>query len=63
MTESSVGIEKLCDLFKVDRVPMRRSSVLLSFNFRKFEVNQDLMSEKQSVRDEGGSLRLGLVDR
>lgn len=63
MTEPSVGMEKLCDLFKVDRVPIRRSSVLLSFSFRKFVVNQDLMSAKQLVRDEGGSLWLCSVDR
>ena len=34
--------EKLLTLDRVDLVPRRRSSVLLQFNLRKFEVNQFL---------------------
>ncbi len=41
-----MGIEKFRGLFNVDLVPIRRGSVLLLFNLRKFEVNQDFMSRK-----------------
>ncbi len=61
MKELSMGIEKF-SLFNVDLVPIR-SSVLLLFNLRKFEVNQDFMSRRQLVREDGGSLELGLVER
>ena len=44
-------------------VPMRRTSVLLLFNLRKFRVNQVFISVMQSVRDVGGRVDEGLVDR
>ena len=50
-------------LDNVDWVPIRRISVLSLFNFRKFEVNQDLISDKQAVREEGGSVEFGLLER
>ena len=55
--------EKLLDFVKMDLVPMRRTSVLLLFNLRKLEENQDLISCKQSEREEGGRVEVGLVDR
>lgn len=54
---------KLLALDRVDLVPTRRSSVLSLFNLRKFAVSQDLISERQRVREEGGRVELGLVDR
>ena len=50
-------------LDKVDFVPMRRTSVLLLFNLRKFWVNQILISVMQSVREVGGKVDEGLVER
>ena len=47
----------------VDWIPIRRISVLSLFNFRKFEVNQDLISDKQAVREEGRSVEFGLLER
>lgn len=61
--ELSIVREKLLDLDRVDLVPTRRSSVLSLFNLRKFEVNQDLISERQWVREEGGREELGLLER
>ncbi len=58
-----MGIEKLWSLFNVDLVPIRRSYVLLLFNLRKFEVNQDFVSTRQLLREDGGSLELGLVKK
>ena len=55
--------EKLLTLERVDLMPMSRNSVLLLFNFRKFEVNQDLISERQEVREGGGSVEFGLEER
>ena len=55
--------EKLSTLDSVDWVPIRRISVLSLFNFRRFEVNQDLISNKQAVREEGGSVEFGLLER
>ena len=55
--------EKLSTLDSVDWVPIRRISVLSLFNFRKFEVNQDLISDMQVVREEGGSVEFGLLER
>ena len=63
MEELSMGMEKLWSLFSVDFVPIKRNSVLLQFNLRKFEVNQDFISRRQLVRDRGGSVELGLVER
>lgn len=42
---------------------MRRISVLSLFNFRKSEKNQDFISDKQAVREEGGSVVFGLLER
>ena len=55
--------EKLSTLDRVDLVPTRRSSVLSLFSLRKFEVNQDLISERQWVREEGGRKASGLLDK
>lgn len=38
---------KLSTLDSADLVPMRRISGLSLFNFRKFEMNQDFISDKQ----------------
>ena len=54
--------EKLSTLDRVDLVPTR-SSVLSLLSLRKFEVNQDLSSERQLVREEGGRVASGLLDR
>lgn len=54
--------EKGFILLRVDLVPMRRSSVLLPLSLRKFEVNQVCISVRQSVREEGGSVELGLLE-
>ena len=51
--ELSMVREKLLTLDKVDLVPTRRSSVLSVLGLRKFEVNQDLISERQWVRKGG----------
>lgn len=56
-------IEKVSTLERVDLVPKRRSSVLSLLSLRKFEVNQDLMSDKQEVREGGGSVAVGLQER
>ena len=37
----------------VDWIPIRRISVLSLFNFRKFEVNQDLIFEKAGSKGRG----------
>ena len=55
--------EKLSTLSRDDLVPTKRISVLLLLSLRKFEVNQVCTSERQSVRDEGGRMELGLVER
>ena len=55
--------EILLALASVDLVPTRRTSVLLLLSFRKLEVNQDFISVKQEVREEGGRVVDGLADR
>ena len=55
--------EKLSTLSRDDLVPIKGISVLLLLSLRKFEVNQVCTSERQSVRDEGGRMELGLVER
>ena len=55
--------EKLSTLDRVNLVPIRRSSVLSLLSLRKFEVNQDLISERQWVREEGGRVVSGLLDK
>ena len=55
--------EKLLVLDKVDLVPMRRTSVLLLFNLRKFCVNQVFISEMHSVIEVGERVDEGLVEK
>lgn len=52
--------ENRSTLERVDFVPMRRISVLSHLSFRKFEVNQDLMTDKQEIREGGGRVELSL---
>ena len=63
--EVSMVREKLSTLDRVDLVPTRRSSVLSLLSLRKFEVNQDLISERQWVREGGvrftGQIELGVI--
>lgn len=61
--ELSIVREKLLHFVKVDLVPMRRTSVLLLFSLRKLPENQDLISCRQSEREEGRRAEVGLVDR
>ena len=61
--ELSIWREKLSILESVDLVPTRRISVLSLFNLRKFEVNQVFISVRQLVREEGGRVEFGLVER
>ena len=44
-------------------MPIRRNTVLSLFSLRKLEENQDLSLVKQSVREEGGRVELGLLER
>ena len=61
--ELSIEMEKLSTLDRVDLVPTRRISVLSLLSLRKLEVNQVCSTERQSVREEGGRMELGLVER
>ena len=61
--ELSIEREKLSTLDRVDLVPTRRISVLSLLSLRRLEVNQVCSSERQSVREEGGRMELGLVER
>lgn len=54
---------KVSTLESVDFVPMRSISALLLLSFRELEVNQDLISERQEVNEEGRSVEHGLVER
>ena len=56
-------MEKLSGFVWVDLVPMRRTSVLLLLSLRKLQVNQVFISEMQSVREVGGRVDEGLVER
>lgn len=47
----------------VDWVPIKIISFLSPFNFRKLEVNQNLISDKQAVREEGWSAESDLLER
>ena len=58
-----MGREKSSTLKRVGLVPTRRSSVLMSLSLRKFEVNQDLISVRQWVREEGGRVEFGILER
>jgi len=58
-----MGTVKLGVLVRVDLEPMRRTSVLSLLSFRKLEENQFLISCKQSQREEGGKVEVGLVER
>ena len=55
--------ENLSGFEKVDLVPIRRNSVLSLFCLRKLEENHDFITVKQSVREEGGRVELGLLER
>ena len=55
--------EKLSAFERVDLVPMRRNPVLSLLSLRKMEENHDLSSMKQSVREKGGRVELGLLER
>ena len=55
--------EKLSAFERVDLVPMRRNSFLSLLSLRKLEENHDLSSVKQSVREEGGRVEWGLLER
>ena len=59
----SIVMEKLSGFAWVDLVPMRRTSVLLLLSLRKLQVNQVFISEMQSVREVGGRVDEGLVER
>ena len=48
-------------LSAVDSVDLELSVWSLS-DFRKFEVNQDLISGRQMVREEGGTGEIGLLE-
>ena len=61
--ELSMGTVKLGVLVRVDLEPMRRTSFLLLLRFRKLEENQVLISCKQSQREEGGKMEVGLEAR
>ena len=61
--ESSMVIERLGVLERVDLEPMRRTSVLSLFNLSKLWVNQVFISEMQSVREVGGREEEGSVVR
>lgn len=61
--ELSIEREKLSTLDRMDLEPTRRISVLSLFSLRKFEVNQVCNSERQSIREVGGRVELGLVER
>lgn len=37
--------------------------VVLGLSFRKFEAHQDLILERQEVKEEGGRLEFGLQER
>ena len=55
--------KKLSTLDRVDLVPTRRSSVLSLLSLRKFEVKQDLIPERQWVREERGRVGSGLLEK
>ena len=66
--ELSMVKKKLSTLDRVDLVPTRRSSVLSLLSLRKFEVNQDLISEavgEGGGRESGvrftGQIKLGVI--
>ena len=50
-------------LDNVDLIPTSKISVLLLFSLRKLEDNHDLISYRQVVREEGGSVVFGLLER
>ena len=61
--ELSMEMEKSFILERVDLVPIRRISVLSQLSLRKFWENQDLISWRQSEREVGGRVGVGLVDK
>ena len=44
-------------------MPIRRTSVLSLLSLRKLQENQDLISCRQSEREVGGRMEVGLVER
>jgi len=60
MNKLSIVMEKLSAL---DFVLIRRNSAVSLFSLRKLEENQDFSSLIQRVREEGGRLELGLLER
>lgn len=62
MKEWSKGIVKLLDFLNVELVPINNISVLSLFSLRKLTVNQDFISRRQLVREEGGRRESGLEE-
>lgn len=56
------GQSELCHLTQVDLVPTRRTSVLLLLSLRKLYESQDLISNKLSERELGGSRPGGQIE-
>ena len=61
--ELSMVTEKLSVLDSVDSEPMKRINTVSLFNLRNLEENQDFMSVRQSARDAGGRVEVGLLER
>ena len=61
--EFSMEMEKSIILVRVDLLPIRRISVLSQLSLRTFWENQDLISWRQSEREVGGRVGVGLVDK
>jgi len=59
----SIRREKLSNLESVFLEPITRSSVLSVFNSRKVELSQDFISCKQEMREGGGNMEFGLLER
>ena len=62
MEEWSNGMVKLLDFLRVELVPISNISVLSLFSLRKLTVNQDFISRRQLVSEEGGRRESGLVE-
>ncbi len=62
ITELSIVSVKLPQLRSFDLVPTNTISVFALLTLRKLHVNHDLISERQSKREEDGSTELGLED-
>ena len=55
--------ENLSAFERVALIPITKNSVLSLFSLRKLKENQDLSSVKQSAKEEGGRVELGLLER